>query len=209
MPVSSSSAERTPPAAFDAVVLAGARSARLGGADKAVVEVGGMRLLDRALAALAGATTTVVVGPERAVAPELAARVRWGQEQPPDGGPVAAFAAGLAQVTREVVLLLAVDLPFVGAGIPALLAALVPPHDVAALVDPAGRTNYLASAWRTASARRRMAELPAAAGVSMRALFAGLAVAPVADRDGWGTDCDTWAAIEAAGAPTTSESEHP
>ncbi|MEL3949629.1 NTP transferase domain-containing protein, partial [Streptomyces sp. LNU-CPARS28] len=54
---------RTAPdtAAFDAVVLAGGRAARLGGADKPGVRVGGRALLDRVLAACAGAGTTVVV----------------------------------------------------------------------------------------------------------------------------------------------------
>jgi molybdopterin-guanine dinucleotide biosynthesis protein A len=194
MPVSTSSAERPALPEFDAVVLAGARSARLGGADKALVEIGGMRLLDRVVSAVAGAATTIVVGPQRDVPGE----VQWCREEPPDGGPVAAFAAGLALATADVVLLLGVDLPFIAAGMPALLAGAVAPSDVAALVDATGRTNYLASAWRTASARRRLAELPTVAGVSMRALFDGLMLTPVDDRDGWGTDCDTWAAINAA-----------
>ncbi|MYY85285.1 NTP transferase domain-containing protein, partial [Streptomyces sp. SID335] len=46
---------------YDAVVLAGGGAARLGGADKPGVRVGGRALIDRVLAACSGAGTTVVV----------------------------------------------------------------------------------------------------------------------------------------------------
>ena len=51
---------------FDAIVLAGGQGSRLGGVDKAELKVGGVRLLDRALTACRGASTTVVVGPVEA-----------------------------------------------------------------------------------------------------------------------------------------------
>ena len=50
---------------FDAIVLAGATSRRLDGADKPAIEVHGRTLLDIALAATDGAQRIVVAGPQR------------------------------------------------------------------------------------------------------------------------------------------------
>jgi molybdopterin-guanine dinucleotide biosynthesis protein A len=80
--------------AFDAIVLAGGRSTRLGGRAKAELVIGGARLVDRAVvaASAAGAGRTVIVGPDSLEVPgALISR-----EDPPFGGPVAAIAAGLA-----------------------------------------------------------------------------------------------------------------
>ncbi|MFF9149607.1 DUF6457 domain-containing protein [Streptomyces sp. NPDC014861] len=78
--------------AYDAVVLAGGAARRLGGVDKPGVRVGGRALLDRVLAACAGARLTVVVGdPRPTVRP-----VHWTREQPAGTGPLAALAAGAA-----------------------------------------------------------------------------------------------------------------
>ena len=51
-----------------AIVLAGGAGRRLGGADKAALDVGGRTLLERALAAVSG-VPTVVVGPARPLPP--------------------------------------------------------------------------------------------------------------------------------------------
>ncbi len=53
---------------FDAIVLAGAASRRLDGADKALVEIGGRTLLDTVLAADRGRRRVIVAGPQRPVA---------------------------------------------------------------------------------------------------------------------------------------------
>lgn len=178
---------------YAAIVLAGAGSARLDGADKAMIDVGGLAMIDRVLAGLAEASAVAVVGPERPVH----RTVIWCQEDPIGAGPVAAFAAGLDKLVEiDRVMLLAADLPFVGPAIPALLEALS--GDVAVLVDANGRMNFLASAWRVESARARLAELGEVAGAPMRRLFDGLAIDQVPDLDAWSTDCDTWDAIESA-----------
>ncbi|WP_329021309.1 DUF6457 domain-containing protein [Streptomyces sp. NBC_00690] len=83
--------------AFDAIVLAGGRAQRLGGADKPGLSVGGRTLLDRVLAACRGARRTVVVGGRRGTERPVV----WAQENPPGGGPVAALDAGLRQLARE------------------------------------------------------------------------------------------------------------
>ncbi|MGW7264316.1 NTP transferase domain-containing protein [Streptomyces sp. NPDC054842] len=108
--------------AYDAVVLAGGGARRLGGADKPGVRVGGRALLDRVLAACAGARTTVVVA-----APRPTARpVVWTREDPPGAGPVAALGAGLRHTAAEYVVVLSADLPFLTAEtVRRLLSALL------------------------------------------------------------------------------------
>jgi molybdopterin-guanine dinucleotide biosynthesis protein A len=89
-----------PAEAFDAVVLAGGRAARLGGVDKPALRVGEHSLLGSVVgaAAGAGARLVVVVGPARQ---ELAAELgelRTVREDPPGGGPVPALRRGLAEL---------------------------------------------------------------------------------------------------------------
>lgn len=106
---------------YDAVVLAGGAARRLGGTDKPAVTVGGRALIDRVLAACAGARTTVVVsGPRTCARPVV--RVH---EEPPGGGPVAALDAGLRHTAQDLVLVLSADLPFLDrATVERLVAAL-------------------------------------------------------------------------------------
>ena len=193
-----------PALSYVAIVLAGRGSERLGGADKAMVELDGTTLLDRALQGAGGATEVVVVGPPR----PTSSPVVWAEEQPAGGGPVAALAAGLASAQpTDAVLLLASDLPFIAEGVPSLVAALTPGTDVAILVDDDGRANYLAALWRRSSVEARLTGLGDLAGLPMRRMLEGMAVAEVRDTDGWGFDCDTWEALDLArqrGATSTS-----
>lgn len=89
---------------YDAIILAGGRATRLGGVQKAAVEIGGRALLDIALEAAAGASRVVVVGPEelrRDTRRGDAASVRFVREEPRFGGPVAGIAAGLASLEES------------------------------------------------------------------------------------------------------------
>jgi len=187
MPVPTTSAD----SGYDAIVVAGAASARFDGTDKAVLEVGGRTLVERAAAAVGAAGQVVIVGPRR----PAPAGVTWCEERPSGGGPVAAFAAGLAATTADRVVLLAADLPFVAPAIGRLLAV---DADLAVLVDASGRLNYLASAWRRDVARERLSSLGDVNGASMRRLVEGVRLTAVHDEDGWSDDCDTWEALEAA-----------
>ena len=157
---------------YDAIVLAGGRARRLGGAAKPQLTVGGRTLLDTAVTAVASAARIVVVGPEQPVARP----VRWCREEPPGGGPVAALAAGL---------------PAIAPAVPHLLAA-VPGEGAAVLTDAEGRANYLAAAWRRSSLAAALSALGSADGVPMRALYAAAPIVAVPDTGGWGQDCDTW-----------------
>lgn len=193
-------------AAVDAVVLAGGLARRLEGADKPALEVGGVTLLDRVLEACAEARGVVCVGPRRATG----RAVRWTREEPPGSGPVAALAAGLAALREEAeaaagassksassrVLVLAADLPFLGAALVHSLWTSAAGHDGAVLVDADGHDQWLAACYARDVLERRIAELSAqsggTAGLSLRRLLAGLDLARVPDVDGQSFDCDTW-----------------
>ena len=94
-----------------AVVVAGGGAARMGGADKASIELGGRTLLERVLAALPREADVVVVGDEvRTSRP-----VTFTREDPPGGGPAAGLLAGLRAFPHapDRVVVLAGDLPLV------------------------------------------------------------------------------------------------
>jgi molybdenum cofactor guanylyltransferase len=130
--------------AYDAIVLAGGSAARMGSHDKSALVVDGVTLLDRVLAAAAGAGTVVVVGDPRPTARD----VTWTREQPAGSGPAAAARAGLDLVTAGIVVLLAADLPFFSAVATRRLVAATGKTG-AVLTDSTGREQWLASAWRT------------------------------------------------------------
>jgi len=191
----------------DVLIPAGGAARRLGGVDKPALRVGGTPLLDRVLAATAGtAGRTVVVGPPR----PTGRPVRWVREQPPGGGPVAALAAGLAEVAADRVLVLAADLPFLDRStVGALLGGLAskPGAAAALLVDADGRDQPLAAAYRTGTLRAALAAAVAErgggdpAGLPVRAVLERLpagGTVRVADRTGAAFDCDTWADVRAA-----------
>jgi molybdopterin-guanine dinucleotide biosynthesis protein A len=180
---------------FDAIVLAGGAAARLGGTDKPGLDMGGVSLLEHVLAAVAAAGRIVVVGPARAVSPP----VIWCREQPAGGGPVAALAAGVSLVRADVVLTLAADLPWIGPAVPVLRSELAASSaDCAALIDGAGRVNYLAAAWRHTALVRAMGALGEPAGAAMRALVSTATLLHVPDDGDWGLDCDTWGDVDGA-----------
>lgn len=126
-----------PLSSYAAVVLAGGTGERLGGVDKAALVVDGRTLLDRALAAFAGADEVVVVGDAR----PAPAGVRFVREDPPYGGPAAGLLAGRDALTADPswLAVLAVDMPHVTTATWQRLAGAADGHDGAALVDAGGR----------------------------------------------------------------------
>jgi molybdopterin-guanine dinucleotide biosynthesis protein A len=167
---------------YDAIVLAGGAATRLGGADKPALVIDGLSLLDRVLAAVAGAKTVVVVGDPR----PTTTPVTWVREEPIGSGPAAAARAGLTAVTAETVLLLAADLPFLTtATVAKLLAAKG--KTGAVLVDGDGREQWLAGAWPTDLLRT--VDLPP--GGSLRAPLAPLGPTHVTGGALEVLDCDT------------------
>ena len=154
---------------YDAILLTGGRSARMGVPGKPGLDLGGRALAVRVAGAAAGASRLVVVGPPHGVAADVVLT-----EDPPGGGPVAAIAAGLPQVSAPYVAVLAADLPFLDAAtLDALRAA--PVADLVLPVDDTGRDQLLCGVWRTAALADAVRALPGpVAGAPVRALVAAL-----------------------------------
>ena len=176
---------------FDAVVLAGGRATRLGGADKAAVEVAGATLLDRALTAVSGADRVVVVGEQR----PTSRPVLWTREEPAYGGPVAAAYAGLDALgggrPAAPVLVLAVDMPHVTVETVERVVGGIGRYDGAVLVDEGRRHLAFAVA---AQVLERVRPEPAT-GVAMRELWARLELAEVPARGEEARDVDVWSDV--------------
>jgi molybdopterin-guanine dinucleotide biosynthesis protein A len=184
--------------AFDAVILAGGRATRLGGTAKATLVFEGQPLLLRAVEAAAGARSLVVVGD---AAPGLPEGVLVTRESPAYGGPVAALGAGFAllpvsdrQDENELVLVLACDVPGIGAAVVPLLRAARddPTIDGALAVDPDGARQYLAAVFRRASLGSALRRSPLE-GLSMRRLVEDMRLAEVPVAAGVADDVDDWA----------------
>lgn len=190
---------------YDALILAGGRSARLGGVPKSGLLYDGETLLERAIGAARGARRIVVVGPGGALPPG----VLHTREEPPYSGPAAAIAAGLAalsagRVPASFTLVLACDMPLVNAAVPVLLTAVAgvgteelpaSVHGVVA-VSPDGRRQPLAAVYSTAvlqSSAEDLASRGTLTNASVRALLANLDVVPVPVPAGSTDDVDTWA----------------
>ncbi|MBK5307859.1 MAG: NTP transferase domain-containing protein [Frankiaceae bacterium] len=154
--------------AYDAIVLAGGTARRLGGVDKPALVVGERSLLDRVLDAVAGAARVVVVGPARMTTRP----VTWCRESPPGGGPVAAIAAGLREVTADRVVVLAGDLPFVTPDVISALLDAANGQNGVLLLDADGRDQLLVGAWRADALRDAMPAEPS--GARLGPLMTGL-----------------------------------
>lgn len=196
-------AARDPEAAargYAAVLLTGGTGRRLGGADKASVELGGRPLLAWALDAVADATDVVVVGPPAPTPPGR--EVTFVREEPPLSGPAAGLTAGVEHLVAAGVVppagrvaVLAVDMPRVTPRTFARLLAAGHARDGAFLQDPAGYRQLCG----VVRADRLLAAAPPAAdrpGLSVRRLLAPLDLADVPAQETEAHDVDTWADLE-------------
>jgi molybdenum cofactor guanylyltransferase len=93
-------------------ILAGGRARRMGGADKALLEIGGTRIIHRQLAALRPVADDVriVAGGQSRYA-DLGVRVIG--DVVPDAGPLGGIYSALLDATHDRVVIVACDLPFV------------------------------------------------------------------------------------------------
>jgi molybdenum cofactor guanylyltransferase len=204
---------------FDTVILAGGRAARMAGADKPALEVGGRPMVVSVASAAvdAGTARLIVVGPRRggpvdrlleSAAESIPGGLVWLRESPPGAGPLAALRCGIGPVSSPWLVLLAADLPFLsGAWIRELLArSAAAGRPGAVLADDDGRPQWLAGCWDTGLLRTGLSHYD---GRSLSGLLAPLdpvLVAAGAGRAGAATpvppwlDCDDPAALAAARA---------
>lgn len=173
------------------LLLAGGGSTRFG-SDKALVEVGGTTLLDRA----AGCLREVCQGPVVVASGDGAGRPGIGDRQVadrvPDGGPLSAIAAGLADLAADVdrVAVLAVDHLAPSPDLFRLLAGQ-PGSPACALVEVGRRWQPLHAVWAT----RVAAEVAAAVDAGQRGVLDWL-------RGREDVTVVTEAVLRAAGIPT-------
>lgn len=180
-----------------AVVLAGGAGRRLGGVDKARVEVRGRTLLQRTLVAVGEASPIVVVGPPR----ETDRPVRWTRESPAGGGPLAAIDAGLRAIPecRGPVAVLAVDHPCVtDEMVRRLLAAVRTEASTCGAVLDDGRMQWLLGVWQSAALRAVMPEQ--VSGRSVRAVLAELRPVRIPAKGAEASDVDTPGDAQSFGA---------
>lgn len=211
---------------FDAVILAGGRSARLGGVPKSGLEYGGATLLELSLRAAHGAGDVVVVGPDPGTLPAGVLNCR---EDPPFAGPAAAIAAGLSALAAHktvrpgstgpapLTLVLACDMPGAEAAVRALLDVLegsgplgTSGHGVAGetgargvmAVSADGRRQPLLGLYSTIALQRSVADAAgrgALENASVFGLLASLEVREVRVPAGSTDDVDTWDDASALG----------
>ena len=157
----------------------------MGEIPKAKVELAGRSFADRATDALVGAERIVFVGPsDEAPAGSMAV-----QEEPPGSGPVAGIAAGIDKLSNEVIVVLAVDYPLIGASLVESLASDLR-GDGRILVDPEGRDQPLAGAYRKKGLETALARLQNVVDVAVSELVIGLKLERV-QGGAAAVDCDT------------------
>ena len=186
----------TPPKRLAAVILSGGSGVRLGGVDKASIEIDGLTLLEHALTSTAAAQEVVVVGSEL----PTTRPVTWTREEPHGGGPAAGLLAGIDALAERpgLVCVLAVDMPRFSARtlgrLVDVLAVEGEDADAVCLVDDENRKQWLAAVYRyDALMAARPEDRSAEHGLSIRRLMLPLrivAVPAVADE---ARDVDTWA----------------
>jgi molybdopterin-guanine dinucleotide biosynthesis protein A len=197
---------------FDALILAGGRSSRLGGVPKSQLVYDGATLLSRSLEAAAGAGAAVVVGPDPGPLPPGVLTCR---EEPAFAGPAAAIAAGLAALDQTrglaragMTLILACDMPKVALSVASLQSAVAEGSPGAGgsegvmAVSPDGRKQPLAGFYSTTALQRAVEEKTQRGGLvgaSVFALLARLDVRTVTVPAGTTDDVDTWGDATALG----------
>ncbi|NUT71191.1 NTP transferase domain-containing protein [Pseudarthrobacter sp. C4D7] len=214
---------------FDAVILAGGRSSRLGGVPKQSLVFQGETLLERAVAAADGARRTVIVGDGETLAGVARTKgpltgetgpptLLTCREEPPFAGPAAAIAAGLAALSgmgegAPYCLVLACDMPLAARAVAVLKDALEQPTGpaggagVMACAED-GRMQPLAGFYSTHELRKSCQDLAsrnALVNGSVRSLLASLDVQLVTVPAGSTSDVDTWDDAAALGIAAGSQ----
>ena len=218
---------------FDALILAGGRSSRLGGVPKQSLVFHGQTLLERSVTAAAGARQCVVVGdagslafpsgtPRRPSGESLLPGLLTCREDPPFAGPAAAIAAGLDTLAgagggAPYTLVLACDMPLASQAVNVLTNALAGSAAGAGrsvggamAVSEDGRAQPLVGLYSTGELTRACRELAgrnALVNGSVCALLANLDVQLVTVPAGSTSDVDTWDDAAALGIAAGTQYE--
>jgi molybdopterin-guanine dinucleotide biosynthesis protein A len=202
---------------FDAVILAGGRSSRLGGEPKALLRFNGQSLLRRTLDSLRAARRIALVGPdelrvelEAFIDAEPETTVVLTREDPPFSGPAAGIGAAINVLRRGIAkdddggaafrapltLIFACDMPALGT-LPQLLldaAERNPAVQLVLPVDADGRTQPLASCIDSVALDAAVAGYGPGglAGMPVRKLLEGLESLKLPLTSTATADVDTW-----------------
>lgn len=138
-----------------AIVLAGGRGSRLGGTNKALLDIGGVTTLGRVRAALAPLIAeTILVVNDDTLASTRGVRVLHDPE--PHAGVLPALLAALEAASHPVGLLVAVDMPFLAEGLLRWLLEQLGERDVVIpIVD--GRPQPMHAVYRRDPCRQAIA----------------------------------------------------
>lgn len=179
---------------MNVIILAGGQGTRMGGVDKAAVQLNGRRLLDYLLERLGSGHNVVVVSPHPVEG------VITTSEQPPFGGPVAGIAAGVAALpqTEEFTAVLAVDAPYSAEMLPALRSA-IGDADVAVTLAHDGWIQPLCAVWSTMSLTGALADLGEVRDRSVKSLLRKATRVVEVSGNGTETDYDTIGELSALG----------
>ena len=164
---------------FAAILLSGGNARRLGGVDKATLEIAGVSCFARVLRAVALANSVVVVGKPISIEDP---RVSFIQEEPPGSGPVAAISAALSVIDTQLVTVLSVDVPLVSGATDQLLSAWSQ-GDVALVASDGIHESYLVSLFDTAALRGAIDALSTPVNASMKSVLAHIAYRAVTVSD--------------------------
>lgn len=185
-------------AGYDAIVLAGGRSSRMGDVDKIRVVLAGRTLLARACDAVAGAHRLVVVGPPGL--PDVPSNAATVQEEPPFSGPAAAIGAGLAVLGADraaAVVVLAADVPRATEAVPALLDALARHPDCDGVVPVSdGHRQPLVAVYRAGRLAQALADAAPLADLSVSRVVNTMHLFEIALADDVVADIDTPADLQ-------------
>lgn len=190
---------------FAAVVLAGGRAARLGGADKASIELHRRTLLEHALDAVIDAGEVVVVG--RQVPTDRP--VTFVLEDPRYGGPVAGLLTGRDALLRRfpTVAVFAVDMPFLTSSTFRRLHEAAVGHEGAVLTDGDGR-RQLALVVETARLDEADPGLEDRFGMAVRALLEGIDLVEVPALGREARDIDSWTDLRDVASELDEHDDH-
>lgn len=157
---------------WSAMILTGGSSSRFG-SDKSQAMLGENSLVDTLLTTLPSDIEIVIVGPEMQYASR---KVKYIQEEPRGGGPVAAIHAGLDLIETEFVSIIATDMPFASLIINVLTANFPSTEDATIPLDSEGVRQTLCAIYRADSLRAAIAKFESPQGQSMRQLMKLLSV---------------------------------